>query len=528
MVVCNPGDWFDEVLEGLAEQDYANLKSLFLVVGEPGDVPERVRQRVPNAFVRGVGGSTGVWRGSQRGPPPGRGHQRLLLLLARRRRPRSRRDPPAGRGAVSLERRHRRPEAGVMGRSGRAAARRHRRRPIRRGRFVRRGGRGRPGAARCRPRRVRTSFCVPDGACRPVQGDRRFRHLDGLLRRRRRPVLARPPRRSPRRGRAGSAGPSPRGVVRASTRFAPGVAAGTTSHAVGRHADRRTTSATAVGAADLRDARRARRRRALGQAARSVGIGAGDVRPRSATAWHLRATPRRSSPAPSSRRRDRRVAAAWLGPCLCVPAQPRHATVAGRELDRAPLASDRWLCADVRLDLCAPRPALRQPASARRHPSIRRVPAASCQPSGHADRLPLRMVGSWPGLDGAGTDGRGTDGVREHGDAVPHGPAAHRRRARPAGGRLPRDLASRHPVPDGAGADRGPGGVCGGAAAVATAVEWSLGSVGLLRSGTVDRAPVTSQRRHRVVRHLRQHAARRPTHRSRHEHACGCCVSSRC
>jgi GT2 family glycosyltransferase len=55
MVVFNPGEWFDEVLDGLADQDYANLKSLFLVVGEPGDVPERVRQRVPNAFVRAVG-----------------------------------------------------------------------------------------------------------------------------------------------------------------------------------------------------------------------------------------------------------------------------------------------------------------------------------------------------------------------------------------------------------------------------------------------------------------------------------------
>ncbi|HEY7628153.1 MAG TPA: glycosyltransferase, partial [Ilumatobacteraceae bacterium] len=43
----------------LAEQDYANLKSLFLVVGEPGDIPERVRQRVPNAFVRAVGKATG-------------------------------------------------------------------------------------------------------------------------------------------------------------------------------------------------------------------------------------------------------------------------------------------------------------------------------------------------------------------------------------------------------------------------------------------------------------------------------------
>ncbi|MGZ4737979.1 MAG: glycosyltransferase [Ilumatobacteraceae bacterium] len=59
MVVSNPGDWFDEVLDGLADQDYANLKSLFLVVGEPGDVPDRVRQRVPNAFVRAVGKSTG-------------------------------------------------------------------------------------------------------------------------------------------------------------------------------------------------------------------------------------------------------------------------------------------------------------------------------------------------------------------------------------------------------------------------------------------------------------------------------------
>ncbi|MEP7201970.1 MAG: glycosyltransferase family 2 protein [Ilumatobacteraceae bacterium] len=59
MVVCNPGDWFDEVLEGLAEQDYANLKSLFLVVGDPGDVPDRVRERVQNAFVRGIGNTTG-------------------------------------------------------------------------------------------------------------------------------------------------------------------------------------------------------------------------------------------------------------------------------------------------------------------------------------------------------------------------------------------------------------------------------------------------------------------------------------
>jgi GT2 family glycosyltransferase len=59
MVVFNPGDWFDEVLDGLAEQDYSNFKTLFLVVGEPLDIPDRVRQRVPNAFVRAVGQAAG-------------------------------------------------------------------------------------------------------------------------------------------------------------------------------------------------------------------------------------------------------------------------------------------------------------------------------------------------------------------------------------------------------------------------------------------------------------------------------------
>ena len=43
----------------MADQDYANLKSLFLIVGDPGDVPDRVRQRVPNAFVRAVGNTSG-------------------------------------------------------------------------------------------------------------------------------------------------------------------------------------------------------------------------------------------------------------------------------------------------------------------------------------------------------------------------------------------------------------------------------------------------------------------------------------
>ena len=59
MVVYQPGPWFDEVLDALAGQDYSNLKNLFLVVGDAGDAPTRIRERVPNAFVRAVEGSAG-------------------------------------------------------------------------------------------------------------------------------------------------------------------------------------------------------------------------------------------------------------------------------------------------------------------------------------------------------------------------------------------------------------------------------------------------------------------------------------
>ena len=59
MVVHQPGPWFDEVLEALATQDYSNLKNLFLIVGDPGDLPARIRNRVPNAFVRAVENNPG-------------------------------------------------------------------------------------------------------------------------------------------------------------------------------------------------------------------------------------------------------------------------------------------------------------------------------------------------------------------------------------------------------------------------------------------------------------------------------------
>lgn len=62
MVVHEPGQWFDEVLDGLATQDYPNLRALFLVSGDGGDpegVGARIRRRVPDAIVRAVAGNPG-------------------------------------------------------------------------------------------------------------------------------------------------------------------------------------------------------------------------------------------------------------------------------------------------------------------------------------------------------------------------------------------------------------------------------------------------------------------------------------
>ncbi len=59
MVVHEPGDWFDAVLDGLAGQDYPNLRSLLLLTGDPGDLPDRVRAKVPNSFVRSIDDNPG-------------------------------------------------------------------------------------------------------------------------------------------------------------------------------------------------------------------------------------------------------------------------------------------------------------------------------------------------------------------------------------------------------------------------------------------------------------------------------------
>lgn len=59
MVVHQPGEWFSTVLDSVAAQDYSNLKSLFLLVGEPADLPATIRAKVPNSFVRAVEGNPG-------------------------------------------------------------------------------------------------------------------------------------------------------------------------------------------------------------------------------------------------------------------------------------------------------------------------------------------------------------------------------------------------------------------------------------------------------------------------------------
>lgn len=51
VVVHDPGDDFDDVLSSLADQDYPNLKTLFLLTGVD-DLTEQIRAQLPDAFVR--------------------------------------------------------------------------------------------------------------------------------------------------------------------------------------------------------------------------------------------------------------------------------------------------------------------------------------------------------------------------------------------------------------------------------------------------------------------------------------------
>ena len=52
VVAREPGPWFNDVLDSLAEQDYPNLRVLVLDTGTTADLASRVALRLPNAFVR--------------------------------------------------------------------------------------------------------------------------------------------------------------------------------------------------------------------------------------------------------------------------------------------------------------------------------------------------------------------------------------------------------------------------------------------------------------------------------------------
>ena len=60
VVVHDPGGWFEETLDSLADQDYPNLSTLFLLAG--GDVTAldaQITARLPDAFVRDLGANPG-------------------------------------------------------------------------------------------------------------------------------------------------------------------------------------------------------------------------------------------------------------------------------------------------------------------------------------------------------------------------------------------------------------------------------------------------------------------------------------
>ncbi len=59
VVVHEPGEWFDETLDALADQDYPNLRFLFLAADADEELQTRIKMRMPKAFVRNVGTNAG-------------------------------------------------------------------------------------------------------------------------------------------------------------------------------------------------------------------------------------------------------------------------------------------------------------------------------------------------------------------------------------------------------------------------------------------------------------------------------------
>ena len=188
----SPGRGSTKCSRRLATQDYSNLKNLFLVVGEPGDLPARIRDRVPNAFVRAVENNPGFGAAANEVLRLVEGDNGFFCFLHD--------DVALEQGAIRLlvEELYR-SNAGVVGPKlvtwddptvlqhvGLGVDRFGEVDPI-----------VEPGEVDQEQHdAVRDTFAVAvgllAGARRPVSCDRRLRPDDRVLRRRRRPVLARP------------------------------------------------------------------------------------------------------------------------------------------------------------------------------------------------------------------------------------------------------------------------------------------------------------------------------------------------
>ncbi|MGA9278776.1 glycosyltransferase family 2 protein, partial [Ilumatobacter sp.] len=66
VVVHEPGDWFEETLEACADQDYPNLRFVFLVTESAAgstvgldEITSAIMARLPDAFVRSLGTNPG-------------------------------------------------------------------------------------------------------------------------------------------------------------------------------------------------------------------------------------------------------------------------------------------------------------------------------------------------------------------------------------------------------------------------------------------------------------------------------------
>nr|MDQ2754946.1 glycosyltransferase family 2 protein [Actinomycetota bacterium] len=62
VVTCDPGPWFEEALQSLADQDYPNLSVLVIDAASSVDPTDRVAAVLPSAFVRRLDKRVGFGR----------------------------------------------------------------------------------------------------------------------------------------------------------------------------------------------------------------------------------------------------------------------------------------------------------------------------------------------------------------------------------------------------------------------------------------------------------------------------------